>query len=405
MQRLVLSSFLALCLALAMARDTLALTSVQLLAAPYHFNYVTWEARNLPSKWLHLLFTYVAPYRQTRETSLAQMEEYFRLKGELAGVQRDLTQAAALAAETQADLEGRQRELQRRLQKLRPYAEEALESLISDALREEGIPPQLGKAIFPPVDIAMVDLPTYLITSPRERIQREFSYLLTPDMPPSVRAELENLILQQVDLSAIVENIGGISTYPAIIHSNDLRFALIIASHEWLHNYLFFYPLGRTMFKDSDVFSLNETAANVFGDELGNRIYSRLTGKPEPPLPEPSASTAPCPEDQFCFGREMRETRLRTDELLAEGNIEEAEAYMEERRQVFLGNGYYLRRINQAYFAFYGTYADSPASVSPIYQQLLEVRYASPSLAAFIHTVQSVSSYQEFLEIHQRLTS
>jgi hypothetical protein len=57
----------------------------------------------------------------------------------------------------------------------------------------------------------------------------------------------------------------------------------------------------------------------------------------------------------------MRDTRLRVDELLAEGRIEEAEQYMEARRQVFWDHGYrHIRRINQAYFAFYGAYADSP---------------------------------------------
>ncbi len=48
------------------------------------------------------------------------------------------------------------------------------------------------------------------------------------------------------------------------------------------------------------------------------------------------------------------------DELLAAGKIEEAEAYMEARRQVFWDNGYAIRKLNQAYFAFYGAYADVP---------------------------------------------
>ena len=48
------------------------------------------------------------------------------------------------------------------------------------------------------------------------------------------------------------------------------------------------------------------------------------------------------PPGQFDYNREMRQTRLRVDELLAEGKVEEAEAYMEERRQLFVEQGHSL---------------------------------------------------------------
>ena len=32
----------------------------------------------------------------------------------------------------------------------------------------------------------------------------------------------------------------------------------------------------------------------------------------------------------------------------------------------FFDNGIHIRKINQAYFAFYGTYADGPASSNPV---------------------------------------
>ena len=99
----------------------------------------------------------------------------------------------------------------------------------------------------------------------------------------------------------------------------------------------------------------------------------------------------------------MRQTRAQAEQLLAQGKVEEAEAYMEERRRVFVENGYLIRKLNQAYFAFHGTYADSPSSVSPIYEQLLEVRRASPSLGAFIHRIAGVSSYSEFMDMLQRI--
>ena len=66
------------------------------------------------------------------------------------------------------------------------------------------------------------------------------------------------------------------------------------------------------------------------------------------------------------FGKLMRETRLTVDRLLAEGQIQEAESYMEVQRKLLTENGHPIRKLNQAYFAFYGTYAHGPASVDPI---------------------------------------
>ena len=58
----------------------------------------------------------------------------------------------------------------------------------------------------------------------------------------------------------------------------------------------------------------------------------------------------------------MHLTRVTVDQLLADGKVEEAEAYMEERRQYFIANGYRMRRLNQAYFAFHGAYASAPGA-------------------------------------------
>jgi hypothetical protein len=94
----------------------------------------------------------------------------------------------------------------------------------------------------------------------------------------------------------------------------------------------------------------------------------------------------------------MRETRQHTEKLLDEGRIAEAESYMEERRLELLERGYRIRKINQAFFAFYGSYATSAASVSPIEGQLRGLRDRSESLGDFLNTVSQFSTYQEFLE-------
>jgi hypothetical protein len=97
----------------------------------------------------------------------------------------------------------------------------------------------------------------------------------------------------------------------------------------------------------------------------------------------------------------MHETRVHADELLAEGKIDEAEAYMEQRRLIFWDNGYPLRKLNQAYFAFHGAYADVPggaAGEDPVGPAVRALRQQSGSLAEFIHTIAWMTSFEELQE-------
>ena len=94
----------------------------------------------------------------------------------------------------------------------------------------------------------------------------------------------------------------------------------------------------------------------------------------------------------------MQKTRQNVDALLVTGHIEEAEVYMEARRRLFVENGHKIRKLNQAYFAFHGTYADSPSSVSPIGNQLERFRASFEDLGAFITALSEISSYERFLQ-------
>jgi hypothetical protein len=78
--------------------------------------------------------------------------------------------------------------------------------------------------------------------------------------------------------------------------------------------------------------------------------------------------------------------------LLAHGLVQEAETYMEDRRQRFVENGYRLRKLNQAYFAFHGSYATGPAAVDPIGPKLKALRERSSSLADFLDTVDGMTT-------------
>lgn len=402
MERLAQAFTLFLVLAVAVPNDNLKLSAVQRLSASYQYNLITWEVSSFPEKWLHWLGNALFPVHPTLERRSAAVREYFQLKREAATIQEKLDLGVATAPDAHKQMERRLDTLRLQSDRLRPQVEEMLEAAVTQVLREQGIPIGIGKIIFPPVDFSLDPLPTLLIISPRQRIELKESILLVPRIPEQTREALENRIAGEQDLSALVEGIGGISTYPSIVHSGDLRGTLITASHEWLHNYLFFRALGQNYYREANMASLNETTANIFGEELGNLAFARLTGE-APAQRGPGSAGEPCPQTSFCFREEMRETRLRVDQLLAEGGVVEAEAYMEARRQVFVEHGYVIRKLNQAYFAYHGTYADSPASVSPIYEQLRQVRQASTSLGAFIKTMAGVASYKEFTTLLDRL--
>jgi hypothetical protein len=100
----------------------------------------------------------------------------------------------------------------------------------------------------------------------------------------------------------------------------------------------------------------------------------------------------------FDFRVEMHTTRVNVDAMLAAGKITDAEAYMEQRRQLFVKNGYYIRKLNQAYFAFYGAYADVPggaAGEDPVGPAVRTLRAQSKSLADFINRIAWMTSFDQ----------
>ncbi|GAI75463.1 unnamed protein product [marine sediment metagenome] len=91
----------------------------------------------------------------------------------------------------------------------------------------------------------------------------------------------------------------------------------------------------------------------------------------------------------------MREIRKMVDKYLARGEIEQAEEFMKQKRQYLDSMGHYIRKLNQAYFAFHGTYADRPTSISPIGLELKELRSQSASLKDFLNAVAIMTSRQD----------
>ena len=368
----------------------------QVVTAPYQFNLVTWEVGHFLDKWLyHLVQLFPGRSADSQERQQA-VHDYFDLGQEIKLRLERLEKDSEMLAKDRESLAAEVEELEKRQRKLKSAVEAALESAIDSELDELGIGGRLGPFRWPPVDFVFEASPLILATSPKERVERLDDVILRPDLSVSVQEALEQRVEDAEDVSALVVAVGGVATYPAHVSPDlSLHSALVIASHEWLHHYLFFRPLGFGRFEGGELGSITETVANIAGEEIGDRVYTRLTGQvvQRPPYQPPALEERGQPvPGAFDFRREMRVTRLHLDELLAEGRVRESEAYLEERRALFVLNGYQFRKLNTAYFAFHGTYGDDPASVSPIEPQLRAIRSDSEGLAEFLNRVSGITS-------------
>ena len=400
-------AIVALC-SLVIRGDVFTLNPAQEASSKYAFDLVGWHFSNSMSKWTHRALRAIPGQTISDSDRLALVDEYFRLGHVENDLESRLNVAASQASETGSEAKRLQDELDRVHQlrhDIRNDVEETLESEISSVARAEGLG-FVGEVVIPPVDVRLVETPKVLITSPRDRIEWQDDVLLDPHMSVENRGKVETRLLETENLSALVLDIGGVATYPASVYSGmDLNATLSLMAHEWLHHYLFLRPLGQNMFDSPDMRVLNETVADLGGRELGGITRERIEARMPMTVPAAFGATAgaleaaPSPANDFDFRREMQETRRAVDALLADGEVEIAESYMETRRRVFVEHGHPIRKLNQAYFAFNGTYAESPASVNPIGGQVRRLRELSPDFGAFISLVSGVSSYAEFLDV------
>lgn len=274
---------------------------------------------------------------------------------------------------------------------IRPVVERILERQSAQVVEQMGLAP--AGLVWPPLRFDFSDLPNYLIVSPRDRIELEAGIYLQTDLDlPQVEAIEEN-VAREFGKSTLIEGLGGLGAWPTLVLDQaSLSWILETIAHEWVHNYLAFHPLGWRMNDGGQMNTINETVATIVGEEIGQKAAHDFYGIPYPTPPAPSDQPPPPPDpNRFDFNAEMRRTRLHVDELLAAGKVDEAESYMEARRRVFVENGYPVRRLNQAYFAFHGSYATGAASTDPIGPKLQELRRLTPDLATFLTAVRGIA--------------
>lgn len=319
----------------------------------YRFNIVAWEAR----AFQHEVHQVIYSERESISDSVAIVIEYFSVTGE-----------------------------QKR--NLQDKAERILENQIEEALIGEDI---FG---FPPVNLKLDTMPYLLVISPRHKITSTREILLQKDLNIKEMELIESKV-DRLDVSSLVVELGGYGgVYPSLV-ANDARLRVTIeaATEEWLHQYLAFKPLGYCYVLDLlgiapnyDIATMNETVAGMISEEIASIICERYYPKQNDKL-----------EPEF-FNREMREIRKQVDAFLARGEVEQAEEFMKQKRQYLASKGHYIRKLNQAYFAWHSTYANKATSISPIGVELRELRKRSVALKDFLSVVEEMTSHQDLLD-------
>ncbi len=298
-------------------------------------------------------------------------------------------------------------EVWKTLSELEPIVETVLQEQVANVLSQLGL--QLLGAPFPPVAFHFTKPPMALIISPREVIRQDASISMTPDLALESQIKLETDVETSSNISSLVVPVGGIGIYPTMIQeTSSVTWLTETVIHEWVHNYLTLRPLGMNYYSSPELRTMNETTANLLGKEISRMVLEQYYPAFVPPPPVETPPTPPSPTEPpvFDFRAEMHETRVTVDDLLAEGEIERAEAYMEARRQVFWENGYRIRRLNQAYFAFYGAYADTPvgaAGEDPVGAAVRELWARIGSPVQFLRTIAWMDEYQDLLDTLEQL--
>ncbi len=388
-------------------------TRLYRLVADIQFNFWGWEAEAL---WGKFTLWLLQPQRYMTEADRsAFVRDFVRRVQAVQRLEWKISEAYSDPSVKNPDATTRKMRIERE----RARREIAARQPIAEAIMEEQVGVVLARDAsglvgqpFPPVGIRISPLPQVLIVSLRERITAIHQEELVPSLTTDRAKALEEQVDRTFHASSLVTSIGGMSLWPAmLLEYPNTGWWLEVTAHEWVHHYLYFFPLGWEYDRKWEARVINETVASLVGKEVGKRTLRQYYPDLAPPEEEeeeeqPPPQEKPAEPPAFDFRAEMRQTRIRVDWLLLHGRIEEAEAYMEQRRQVFWKKGYHIRKLNQAYFAFHGSYADEPGAagadpVGPAVRDLwAETRKAVAQLGVsdlrlFLRRVRGITSLEE----------
>ena len=370
------------------------------IVEPCSFSIAKWEFETIADSIKQLIFSRNGKI----EDEPALVTQYFSLVEQIKTLNREIEEIKAGNGDGDlASLEAELNTLEEQKAALKDAVERIIEKQLKETLAQQGIFNPIDKYVkseagFPPVNFKLEKPPHLLVISPRHKIESMREITLMQNISLEEIAEIEAEV-DQLGVSSLVVKLGGLgATYPTFVTSDaSLRFTIDTATDEWLHQYLAFKPLGfrylldlTGISRDYEIATINETLVSMVSKEIGSIICEKYYS-----LDECNAHQNQVADSEFDFNQEMRDIRKAVDQYLAEGKIEQAEEFMEQKRQYLASKGYYIRKLNQAYFAFHGAYADSPTSISPIGLELKQLRIQSDSLRDFLNTVAAMTSRQE----------
>ncbi len=365
------------------------------IVKPYTFSIAQWEVRTIP----HEVNEWIFSRRGEVSNEVDIVTQYFSIVRQIRTLKSQIETINSGNKEgDSASLEAELVRLQQKRAELAADVERILGKQARESLAQQGIfnPVTKLKVSFPPINFTLEKPPYLLVVSPRDRIESMREIVLKQSISleevEDVEAEVDEL-----GVSSLVVELGGFGgTFPSFVGDNGgLRFTIDTVIEEWLHHYLALTPLGFSYLLDLtgvsrnyEVATINETVASMVSKEIGAMVYAEYYSL--------NRNGADQNRDEE-FNREMRQIRRAVDEYLAQGEIEQAEGFMEEKWEYLASKGYYIRKLNQAYFAFYGTYADSPTSISPIGLELEKLREQSTSVKDFLDKAARMTSRADLL--------
>ena len=325
-------------LAACLQRDSFLPTTIperaRMLASDREFEFIGWTVDAL--WWKTAQFTlgeerYLSPAAWHSQVIRynALIDSIHRNEDELKRIFADPAVADPMAAT--AELRTRIAEARSQQSQRQARIESILEQEVASEIRRQGF--SFGGEVFPPVLFHFTPLPKMLILSPRDTIRQEATVQLVPDFTLEEEIALERKEEARLGVSALVVPLGGLGTFPTMIMENTwTNWVLEAISHEWVHNYLAFTPLGLNYETSGEMRTINETAASIAGKRLGagilarfyrncsprpppgrtatRRWFQRLTSRP------PSISTVKCTRRAWkptgCWRREKSPKRRRT---------------------------------------------------------------------------------------------
>jgi hypothetical protein len=364
------------------------------IVKPYLFSIAGWEFEALPQE----VGQWFSGDEEEVEDGVQTVIDYFDYAGRIKALKTEIGLAREGNGEAGlSDLEEELGRLEEKKAAITGVVEDIIEKQIRVTLAGLGIYNPVGgtESTFPPVKFRLEELPAVLVVSPRDRIESMREYTLVSGLTRSEKEDIEGRV-DGLGVSSLVTEIGGVATYPSLVDNQaSLRYTLEIVTEEWVHQYLAFKPLGfryvldlTGISRDYEIATMNETLADMVSDEIGAIVYDKYYS-------EYVSSSNATSEDGFDFDAGMRAIRKTVDEYLARGEIEQAEEFMEERRRYLATEGYYIRKLNQAYFAFHGAYGAAPAFENPIGLEMKELRDHSDSIKDFLETAAAMKTRQD----------